>query len=195
MKQYVASIASVCPYFQSRSYEREYPKPQKEGHDAYESRTWMYRTHVNDDGQLIIPAEAFQFSIRDGAIYLSEKIPGRGNEKWSKHFVSGILIPDDIVLPERRETAQGQWLYLHANGNRTSGRRVWRKLPFIQQWSGDLGIYVLDDLITEDILKRVIQHAGAFIGVGQNRPQNGGRRGRFRLVELIEVAADERMAA
>src|SRR4051812_42904482 len=125
MKQYIASLSSVCPYFQSMNYDRDVPRLPKEGHDAFESRTWMYRTHVNDDGQMIIPAEAVQFSIRDGAAYLSEKIPGRGNEKWTKHFASGIMVPDDIVLPERRESVQGQWLYMHANGKRGSGTRVW----------------------------------------------------------------------
>ena len=194
MKQYVASLASVGPYFQSRSYEREVPKLPKEGHDAYENRTWVQRTHVNDDGQLIIPAEAFQFSIRDGAAYLSEKIQGRGNEKWTKHFASGIMVPDDVVLPERRETVDGQWLFLDANGKRGSGTRVWRKLPFVRGWAADISIVALDDMITYEILKRVIEHAGQFVGIGQNRPQKGGRRGRYDLTELVELTIEEPQA-
>jgi hypothetical protein len=190
MKQYIASLAGVSPYFQSRSYDREIERLPKEGPDAYEERTWRHRTHINDDGQIVIPAESIQASIRYGAAYLSEKIPGRGSEKWTKHFASGVLIPDGIVLPERRETVQGQWLHMNANGRAGSGTRVWRCMPFIPRWAGDVTIYVLDDIITDDILKRVIEHAGQFIGIGQNRPQVGGTRGRFQLVELVSAAGE-----
>lgn len=187
MKEFLATLTSNAPYCQSRNYAMEVPKEPKEGHDEYEKRTWRHRSHIDADGQIIIPAEALQFAIRDGAAYLSERIPGKGVEKWTKHFASGVMVPRPIVLPERRETMQGTWVHVHANGRRGSGTRVWRCFPTVPKWQGDITIIVLDDLITEEILRRVVQHAGLFIGVGQNKPQNGGSRGRFVLSELIEI--------
>jgi hypothetical protein len=187
MKTYVASMASVAPYFQSRKYELEVGKLPKESNDEYEKRTWMYRTHVNEDGQIVIPAAQFQFSLQGGAKYLNERIPERNRETWTKHFMAGIMVPDGIVLPERRETIQGLWLAMNPLGRRGGGTRVMRRMPFVNRWAGDLTIHVLDDLITRDILKRVIEHAGMFEGIGQNRPGMGGQRGRFTLTELVEI--------
>ena len=36
--------------------------------------------------------------------------------------------------------------------------------------------------------------AGQFVGIGQNRPQKGGRRGRYQVSELVELTVDEPMA-
>lgn len=191
MKQFVASLASVAPYFQSRNYAMDEKRAPKEGPDDFERRTWRLRTHIDDDGQIIIPADAIQFAIRDAAAYLSERIPGRGVEKWTKHFAAGILIPDAITLPERRENVEGVWLNMHATGRRGSGTRVWRCMPVIRKWAGEITIIVLDDLITEDILRRVVEHSGSFVGIGQNRPQNGGSRGRYQLVEMVGVELRE----
>jgi hypothetical protein len=187
MKEFIFSLASASPYFQSRNYEMEEKRDRKEDANDFEKRTWRLRTHVNSDGQVIIPAEAFQFSIRDASAYLGERIPGKGQRTWTKHFASGILVPDDIVLPERRETIAGIWLSLNPQGKRGGGSRVQKCMPVIQQWAGDLRVIVLDDLITEEVLRRTVEHAGAFIGIGQNRPQNGGRHGRFQVVEMVAV--------
>jgi hypothetical protein len=185
MKEYVFSLASGAPYFQSRQYDDEVPHLAKESANDYEKRTWRNRTHVNADGQIIIPAEAIHHSIRDASAYLSEKIPGKGHQTWTKHFRSGIMVPDDLVLPERRETVDGIWLRLNPQGKSGGGTRVAKCLPVIREWAGDVKIVVLDDLITDDVLLRTVQHAGAFIGIGQNRPEKGGRMGRFSVVEWV----------
>jgi hypothetical protein len=52
MKQFVASLASVAPYFQSRNYDMDETRPSKETSADFEKRTWRLRTHINDDGQL-----------------------------------------------------------------------------------------------------------------------------------------------
>jgi len=189
MKQFMVSLASVAPYFQSRNYTMDEgaERHPKEGHGDYEKRIWRRRTHTDDDGQIVIPAEAFKMAIRDAAAYLSEKIPGRGRQTWTKHFRSGVLVSDGITLPERFENVEGVWLSLHANGRANGGTRVWRCMPFVRRWAGDITIIVLDDIITEEILRRVVEHSGAFIGIGQNRPQNGGGHGRYQLVEMVAV--------
>lgn len=195
MKVFVASLASVGPYFQSRNYLMEVAKLAKESNDDFEKRTWRHRVHVNEDGQIIIPAQALQHSVQAGAKYLNERIPERGRETWTKHFAAGILIPDAIVLPERRETVEGLWLSMNPQGRAEGGTRVMRCMPFISKWAADVTVYVLDDLIGKDILARVIEHAGSFVGIGQNRPQKGGIRGRYELVELVEIQERERKAA
>ena len=184
MKQFIASLASVTPYFQSRNYNREILKNEGEGADAYEERTWRWRTHVDETGQIIIPGNALIKSIQQAGRLLG-KIPGQRNATWTTPFATGLIATADIVLPERRESVTGAWLFLNADGK--SGGRVWRCMPYIMQWRGDLPITVLDDRITDAVLADGITKAGLLVGVGQNRPQNRGDKGRFRLTELIEV--------
>lgn len=186
-KEYIVSLASATPYFQSRDYEMEEIRGKKEDASEFERRTWRLRTHINNDGQIIIPAIQFQKSIQGASAYLAEKIPGKGAQTWTKHFLSGILIPDGILLPERRETVDGLWLRMNPQGKTKGGTRVSKCIPMIPQWAGDLRVIVLDDLIHEEVLLRTIQHAGTFTGIGQNRPENGGQNGRYQLVEHVQL--------
>jgi hypothetical protein len=186
MKIWIATLASASPYYQSRDYSMEVERTDGESHDDFERRTWMLRTHADADGQIYIPADQFQRSIQGAAQYANERIPERGRETWTKHFNAGITVPDPIILPDRRDSVQGTWLRMSPQGRRDGGTRVSKRMPFISSWAGDLTIWVLDPLINEDILSRVITDAGLYVGIGQHRPQMRGGNGRYRLVKLAE---------
>lgn len=94
MKHFICSLASVTPYCQSRNFDMELKRGAKENADEFERKNWRLRTHINDDGQIIIPEDALQFAIREASGYLSERIPGKGAQTWTKHFRSGILVPE-----------------------------------------------------------------------------------------------------
>lgn len=195
MKIFIASLASVSPYSQSRKYEREYPRQDKETHDDYEVRTWRHRMHVTNDGHVFIPATQFKEAFVECAQYLSIQIPGKGKATYTKHFKAGLLISEGIILPTKADDVQGEWLSLDAQPGSGRGGRVWRCMPRIDAWEGDLTIHVLDETVTADILRYVIEQAGAFTGIGRFRPINGGFYGRWRLVELVEVSQPTALAA
>lgn len=187
MKHYIASLVSVAPYSQSRKYEREYPKNDKELHDDYESRTWMHRLHVLPNGQVFIPPTQFKESLVECAQYIGVQIPGKGKATYTKHFRAGILISEGLILPIKAADIEGEWLSMDAQPGSGRGGRVWRCMPKIPEWQGDLSIHVLDETITQEVLRYHLEQAGAFIGIGRFRPINGGYYGRFRLKELIAV--------
>jgi hypothetical protein len=195
MKIYIASLVSVSPYSQSRKYEREFPREDKENYDDYEVRTWRHRLHVTSDGHVFIPPTQFKEALMECAKYLSIQIPGKGKATYTKHVKAGILISEGIILPDIAAEVPGEWLSLDAQPGRGTGGRVWRCMPRIDGWQGDLTIHVLDETITGDVLRYLIEQMGAFIGIGRFRPLNGGFYGRFRLVELIEASQPHSMAA
>lgn len=58
-------------------------------------------------------------------------------------------------------------------------------MPRIDEWSGDVTFYVIDEIVTEDVFTRHLEGAGKFIGIGFFRPRNNGFWGRFG-VEKVE---------
>jgi hypothetical protein len=157
------------------------PKLDKEKPDDYEKRTWRLKTHVNSKGNVIIPPIAFKFALETAAAMLRERIPGKGQSEYGKHFKAGILVTDEVVVANSREELHGEWFDMNANGRRGPGTRVLRCLPQIAEWKGIVNFYIIDDTIPEDVFERYLREAGKLVGIGQFRPQNGGYCGRFQV--------------
>lgn len=179
VKTAIAQLESISAYSQSRAHQT--PELDKELKDAYEKRTWRERAHCTDDGHVFIPPMAFKQALDAAVKFVNEKIPGQRNATWTKHFVSGILVVDGLVLPTKKDDLIPEWVYCNADGVRGSGKRVMRCFPMVPKWSGQVTYMVLDDLITEDIFARVLEVSGQMVGIGRFRPQNGGFLGRFKV--------------
>lgn len=183
MKTYIARLESVSPYSQGKFHND--PPLEKEGPDDYEARTWKSRAHVDKDGIIFIPPMAFKNCMSEAAKYLSIQIPGKGKATYTKHFEAGLLICDPVSIGVKIGDVIGNWLFVPSDGRRGGGRRVKRCFPKVDTWKGDLIIHVLDETITENILRTHLEAAGSFIGIGTFRPRNNGFFGRFKTIELV----------
>ncbi len=177
MKIATASLTSVSPYSQSRAHQT--PKLDRETADAYEQRTWREKAHVTPDGRIFIPPMAFKMALDKAASMLGRQIPGKGKATYTKFFLSGVLCTDPVVLPVAKDDTRGERIYANADGKRGSGKRVWRTFPVIDSWSTDVVFHVLADELTREVFEEHLKQAGAFVGVGRFRPENGGYFGRF----------------
>jgi hypothetical protein len=178
----LVGLKSFSPYSQSAPHTT--PKLPKELADAYEKRTWQARLHRTPEGLVFIPPMAFKFGLSDAAQYLGEQIPGKGKQTYRKHFDSGILIADPLVLDVKADEVEGEWFLVPSDGRRGGGKRVWKRFTVIPAWEGQLTIHVIDDIITQDLLHRTLEAMGSFIGIGRFRPQNNGFYGRFSVTSL-----------
>lgn len=187
MKTARVTLQSASPYSQSAPIN--IPKLDKESPDAYEKRCWRERVHINGDGETIcIPPMALKNALAECAQYMGEKIPGKRNATWSKHFLAGVMVIDPVAIGIKKADVEGEWLFLDSNGKKNSGTRVWRCYPVIREWSGVAEFHILDDTITEEVFLHHLTEAGRFIGIGRFRPRNGGFYGRF-AVKSIEWAS------
>lgn len=182
MRLAICSLESTAPYSASRPHME--PKLPKELANDYEERTWRERLHAMPDGRVFLPPMGFKWSLASAARFLGHQIPGKGKATYTKHFMSGILITDPLILPVKKDDVPRTPIYANADGKRGSGSRVMRFFPTIHEWRGDLQVYVLDDLIGEDVFTEHLAEAGKFIGIGQFRPENGGFCGRWRVNEV-----------
>ena len=126
----------------------------------------------------------FKNALAETAKFLSIQIPGKGKATWTKHFEAGILCAEPILLPDRKSTVDGEWLFLNSDGKKGGGRRVMRCYPNIPKWEGDMTFNVVDDMITKDVFLRHLEQCGQLIGIGRFRPRVGGYYGRFNVVSL-----------
>jgi hypothetical protein len=172
-------ITGVSPYSQSRHYTT--PKGPKELHQDYEARTWRDRMHATEEGNVFIPPMSFKNCLSEAAKFLSIQVPGKGKTTYTKHFEAGVLVTDGIVLDVKKDAVEGEWLFVPADGKRGSGKRVNKCFPIIHQWGGDVTFHILDETITEDVFRHILEQAGAFIGIGRFRPRNNGFYGRFKV--------------
>lgn len=179
MKTAVATLRSVSPYSQSKHYTTE--KLPKELPKDYEARTWRDRLHSLDSGEVYIPPMSFKNCLNESAKYLSIQIPGKGKATFTKHVESGILVTDALHLGIHRDQVKGEWLFVPADGVRGSGKRVEKQFPIIHEWGGQVTFHILDETVTEDVFKHILEQAGAFIGIGRFRPRNNGFYGRFKV--------------
>jgi hypothetical protein len=181
MHKAICHLKSVSPYSQSRHHST--PKLAKENDMDYELRTWMNRLHV-ENGHVIIPPMAFSNCIKEAAQFLSIKIPGKSNSTYTKHFESGVLVVEALVLPIKPASVKGEELFLNADGKRGGGKRVTRFYPRIDSWEGTVEFLSYDDEVTESVFRKVLDAAGNLIGIGRFRPRNRGYYGRFEVKSL-----------
>lgn len=180
-----AKLVGESPYSASRHHGEPLANA-KEKPDDYDARTWREKAHYHPDSrELFIPAMGLKFAICEAARRLSTKIPGKGQQTYTKNFVSGILLFDPLNLGISVDEAACETVYVHANGQRGSGKRVWRRFPIVPRgWQSTATVHVLDAVIPNSEVERALSEAGMFIGLGRFRPENGGLFGRFTVKSL-----------
>ena len=108
MKVYTVKLQGTTPMLFGRQYV--VPKLNKESHAEYEERTWRERTHRNEQGHAVLSPLSLKNCLRDAAKYLSESIPGKGKSTFTKHFKSGIMVFDQILLKDAKGQAIKQMI-------------------------------------------------------------------------------------
>jgi hypothetical protein len=190
MKIATAQLRSMSPYSQSKHYSKdEVPPLPKELAGDYEKRTWRNRMHVTHSGHVQIPRTAFANALKEAAKRLKIQVPGKGKLEYTKYFEAGVMVSDDLTLPIKRDDVRSDELFVPADGRAGSGKRVIKFFPRIDEWSGAVRFYLLDDLIPTDVFERVLQSAGQLVGIGRFRPQSRGFYGRF-IIDGIRWAED-----
>jgi len=161
-------------------------KREKENHDAHEERTWRERARVDDDGQIMMIPEALKNCLANASKYLSEKIRGQGQKTYTAKFMAGVMIVDPLLFEVTRENVEKLRLFVPSDGKSGGTKRVWKNFPMIKKWTTKATIHVLDEVITKDLLKRYLERAGVYVGLGSFRPQTNSWHGRFSVSKLKE---------
>jgi hypothetical protein len=184
MKTSVATITltGISPYSQSRNHDT--PKLDGESLDAFDQRTWRNKLNISPAGEIVIPAHGIMQAFAAAAKYSKRQIPGQGKATWTAKFAAGIALLEDPSLGVSPDDAQCITISANADGVRGSGKRVTRRFPIVNEWQTTFDVYILDPILTEEIVREMVEIAGMFIGFGRFRPEKGGTNGRFKITEV-----------
>jgi hypothetical protein len=158
------------------------PKEPNETHDDWENRVWQERCETNGDDQLQLGSRRFKRAISTGARWLNLKIPGEGKATYTKHFKGGLIVMK--AIPLKVKVADVEKLTIFTAPRPRDGRR-WINFPMVKEWNGFLEVNILDEKITEDVFRQVLDFTGMAIGIGQGRPENDGDNGRFEALDIV----------
>lgn len=158
-------------------------KETGETHDAYELRTWREKMHVDASDEVFIPPMAIKNCLASVAQYLSEAVPGKGMAKYTKHFKSGIMVTEPLMLRVKGADVKPQRQFVPSDGKTGGGKRVWKHFPVLPTWKTHTTIIVLDPVLIDKPgkIEEYLGHAGKFIGLGWFRPERNGYFGRFEV--------------
>lgn len=177
MKTALVKLESRSPITFGRFHNTdELPRELK---DAYEKRTWREKVHADTDGNVFLTPMMLKNCLAEAPKFIGAQIPGKGKSTYTKHFEAGIMITDPIYLGIKKEDVLPLWLHVPSDGKRGGTSRVMKCFPLIQEWKGEATIYVLDEIISKEVLQQFLTAAGQFIGMGSLRVRNNGLHGRF----------------
>jgi hypothetical protein len=166
-------------------------RKKQESADDHDERCWKERCTVGDDDIVCVPRMAFKLALESAAIFSGEKIVGKGNATYSKHFCQGVLAVEDIPLGIRLADVECEKLFVPSDGKRAimargGSKRVMRRFPVIYPpWKAVVRLVVVDETITPEVMKKMCCDAGLYIGLGRFRPQVGGYNGRFKVTKFV----------
>jgi hypothetical protein len=163
-------------------------KKSDETHEVHAERTKQLRVHCDEKG-VYIPAAAFRYCMESAGKWLAEKLEGK--KTFTKRLQSGLDIVDNMYLVgkgskpiKRASDCEYRGIPVPGTGKRQQGSRVERWFGVFSPWATSGTVYVLDDMITPEVLRRHLDTAGLFVGFGAMRAENCGGNGRFRVESL-----------
>lgn len=185
MKKAIVTIEGTSTLSQSRHYSKtEVPEKNKESADEYERRTWRHRMHKSKTGHVEIPPMSFPRCLLASASRMSIKVKGKGQQTYTKSFEAGVMVLEPLVLDTKWDDVQPEEFFVPADGKRGGSKRVTKLFGAIERWGGTITFIILDDTITEEVFRQVLDNAGMLVGLGRFRPERGGYYGRFRVVDF-----------
>lgn len=173
-EKYRVKVKGVAPLVMHK-FNLESEDDSRRGKKNYvpeeEAEKAAYR---NQQGQLILPTNHFKASMVKAATDF--KISGK---KTAKEFVkSGILMSETetVLDPQEYEVFTCPVVV-----NRS---RIPRSRPMIRDWTCEFTLEIIDDLyLDKNLIKEILETAGKYKGVGDNRPEYG----RFEVVEFEKL--------
>src|SRR5262249_1189375 len=198
MRIATATIIGLSPYSQSKHHD--IPAAfEKESNAAYDLRTWREHCTVDDNDVVAIPGMAIKLGLELAASKFQERVPEKGQKTW-KDFINGGVFPAEQCFPVWTPGEGRKWkpllkseigsipVFCHANGKRRTASRVIRTYPIVNKWRANISLHVVDDVVTEEVLRRYLEEVGSTIGIGRFRPENSGMNGRFLVKDFAMTA-------
>ena len=148
-------------------------KPKKSGTQYNKEEDAKKALYTDKDGNIVQPALNIESAMIQAAVnYLL-----KGKKSFKDAFKGGIFVEPNLIphkIPKWEIDLQGVVV---------QRSRVMRARPRFDEWELDFQILNIDERITPNIIKSVLEDVGKFIGIGDYRP----RYGRFKVIKFEPI--------
>lgn len=187
MKTFKVKIKGVTPYMQHRMDDIKLEEWEKkrgliiEREDVAKEDIVRaeYHCYRNGNGKCFIPADQLRGSFIGAGSMVKGKV-GSGRSKSMKQVVAAMF----MVTPDHIEIPDFDTIDKRSAVNKNVKARVMVIRPKWTEWEAEFKLNVMNDTITSETVKSIIENAGDYIGIGSFRPTNNGMFGRFQVEEF-----------
>jgi hypothetical protein len=153
-------------------------KSKNEEDLAHQMRIFKLKCEYNLDKNVIIPAQHIKKAMGYSQMLTCHPLAPKGATKRNATLSKLLpaIIAMDIDLGVKADDLQHFDAYVCIGMKKSSVLSV---RPMLNQWQGNLTLMVATDLIDREILLDMLEWCGLFCGVGDWRPERGGKYGRF----------------
>ena len=179
MREIKVSIKGITPLLMHRFPNMGFDEPSKKRTGVpdwkQEAELALYK---NSDGTIYEPAEHLEKSIQNAA--KSFKIAGKRGATYGKLVGAALEVYPDTI-PHKIQTYE-----IDSRSVVVQRWRIMRYRPRFDNWELEFTIRLLDDQLPVSVIKEVLDQAGLYVGIGDYRPQRGGKFGKFMVTEFKE---------
>lgn len=137
---------------------------RKSGKKSYESEA-LNSLYLLEGGIVFQPSSHIEGAIQKAAVNF--QIGGRGKKTYKDLTKSALLVSPECI---RRKIQEYEIDRRAVIVNRA---RVMRERPMFREWELDFEIHLLDPQLKPEAVRTILEHAGAYVGIGDYRPKFG----------------------
>jgi hypothetical protein len=140
-----------------------------------------YVLYRNKAGIIFMPSEHIRMSLIGAGKFIKSKV-GNANKN-----MSNIVAAMFYIAPEELPLKQEYDIDKRSAVNQNIKARIITIRPKFKDWETEFELVVDNDTITEDTIKKLLDYAGNYVGLGSYRPEHKGQFGRFKVSSFEEV--------
>lgn len=190
MKKFKIKIKGKTPYMQHRMDDIKLEEWEKQRGQIIERADVAkedvvraeYHSYRNTKGKYFIPSEQIRGSLINAGTMHKSKV---GNARKSmKNIVAAMFFveqEENLIEPQKFDIDKRSAV------NRNIKARVITVRPKWNKWTTTFQLNVDNDTITNQTIKKIVEDAGNYIGIGSFRPQCNGMFGRFVVESFKET--------
>ena len=138
----------------------------------------LFHSYFNDKGKFYIPSEHIRCSMIEAGRLTKGKV-GASTRSMTQ-IVAGMFFIKDEELPIHQK-----WdIDKRSCVNNNVKARVITIRPKWKDWKTKFTLIVDEPTITKETVKKIVEDAGKYIGIGSYRPQHKGPFGRFVITKF-----------
>ena len=179
MKEIEVTIKGVTPLLQHRFPMGGADEPSKKRTGVpnweAEAETALYK---DEQGVIYEPASHLEGALKNAG--KNFKITGRRGATYAKLIGATIEIwPDAIPHKLLKYVTDSRPVVIQR-------ARIIRYRPRFDEWELDFTLRLLDEQLQVKTIKEILDYAGLYVGIGDYRPQLGGKFGKFMVTKFDE---------